>query len=298
MPLVLAHFSDIHLTSHPLGWTGVDFASKRVSGWINMCLLGRGKHFRDAPRILQHLVGELDVLRPDHRIFSGDASGLGFESEIARAASLLHVNEDQGRTGLAIPGNHDYYTSRAVQSGCFERYFGPWQKGDRIGAHTYPFAQKVGSFWFVAVNSSTPNLRIFNASGEVGSEQLSRLEALLSRLSPEPRILVTHYPICLWDGSPEKHHRRLRDLPRVLDAVSERGVCLWLHGHRHQAYHLQDPPHANFPVICAGSATQEGRASYGIYEIEGNKLIGRRRGFSFERDTFEDVEEFELRLAT
>lgn len=297
MSLVLAHFSDIHLTTHPLGWTGVDFAGKRVSGWINMCLLGRGKNFREASRVLSHLVRELDALKPDHRIFSGDASGLGFESEVSLAASLLQVTEHRNCGALAIPGNHDYYTRRAARSGCFERCFDAWQKGERIDEHPYPFAQKAGQFWLVAVNSSTPNRGVIDASGEVGAAQLERLDALLTRLSPEPRILVTHYPICLWDGSPEKHHRRLRDLDRVLDTVAKHGICLWLHGHRHQAYHLQETPRAKFPVICAGSATQEGRASYGIYEIEESRLSGRRRGFSFDRDAFEDVEQFEIRLA-
>jgi len=38
---------------------------------------------------------------------------------------------------LAVPGNHDYCTRAAVQSGHFERYFAPWQDGERkIAADT------------------------------------------------------------------------------------------------------------------------------------------------------------------
>ncbi len=121
--------------------------------------------------------------------------------------------------------------------------------------------QKVGAHWLVAVNSSSANRGVIDASGAVGPEQLGRLETLLNRLSPEPRILVTHYPICLALGQPEKRLHGLRDLPQVLDVVRNRGICLWLHGHRHHAYQSRHPPQANFPVICSGSATQHCRAS-------------------------------------
>ena len=160
---------------------------------------------------------------------------------------------------------------------------------------TYPFAPKQ-RFWLVGVNSSTANRGVIDASGAVGAAQLDRLRRLLDRLSPEPRILVTHYPVALADGRQEKRLHGLRDLDDLLAILRPRGICLWLHGHRHHAYRLVNPLEANFPVICAGSATQHGRASYGLYEVEGRRLLGCRRQFNPESHAFEDVERFEMEL--
>jgi 3',5'-cyclic AMP phosphodiesterase CpdA len=296
MSMLLAHFSDVHVSSHWLGWRLSDYFNKRLTGWANLRFLGRGKHFHGAAGVLTSLMADVEDHKPAHLIFSGDATGLGFDNELVTVARILCVGDPARPPGLAVPGNHDYYTTELAASGSFERYFDPWQQGERIEGHRYPFAQKAGRFWLIAVNSSTPNRGIVDASGAVGHDQLGRLETLLSRLSPKPRILVTHYPICLANGLPEKRMHGLRDLPQLLDALRGRGICLWLHGHRHHAYRLQHPPVANFPVICSGSATQHGCASYGLYEIAGHLLRGRCRRFNPLRKAFEDGDQFELNL--
>jgi 3',5'-cyclic AMP phosphodiesterase CpdA len=294
--MLLAHFSDVHVTSPVLGWRLADYFNKRLTGWINLHVLGRAKHFGQASEILRELASDLDVQQPAHLIFSGDATGLGFDSEMAVASQILSVGRPHCLSGMAVPGNHDYYTPSAVESGSFERHFEPWQQGERIDQERYPFAQRAGNFWLVGVNSSTANRGIFDASGAAGPAQLERLRTLLDRLTPEPRILVTHYPVVLANGKLEKRLHGMRDLPAMLEIARARGVCLWLHGHRHQAYRLPNPPGANFPVICAGSATQHGRASYGLYVVDGKHLQGCRRQFNPRLHAFEDVERFELQL--
>jgi 3',5'-cyclic AMP phosphodiesterase CpdA len=295
--MLLAHYSDVHVSIVPLGWRAADYFNKRLTGWINLELLGRAKRFRHAGDVLTGLMADIAEQKPERLIFSGDATGLGFDNEMAEASRILAVADAGGLPGIAVPGNHDYYTPAAVASGSFERHFELWQQGERIGGHRYPFAQRAGPFWLVGVNSSTANRGLIDASGAVGPKQLERLEALLDRLSPEPRILVTHYPLCLASGHPEKRLHGLRDLQQLLEVLRNRGICLWLHGHRHHAYQLQRPPVAEFPVICCGSATQHGRASYGLYEISGNLLQGRRRQFKADLHAFEDVEKFDLELA-
>ena len=139
----LAHFSDVHVTVRPLGWALRDLRSKRVSGWFNLKALGRGHNFRHAVAVARTLVADLRARRPDHLVFSGDATALGFTRELAHAAKLLHVTGGSP-PGIAVPGNHDYYTRRAAKAGEFERVFAPWQHGERLDRHTYPFAQRVG----------------------------------------------------------------------------------------------------------------------------------------------------------
>jgi 3',5'-cyclic AMP phosphodiesterase CpdA len=292
----LFHISDIHIALDKPGWRANDWFNKRVPGWINARYFGRGKQFENAGRVIERFAEEVRRERPDCLIFSGDASGLGFENEMAHAAELLHVTSENGVPGIAVPGNHDYYTRSAAASGNFERYFAHWQLGQRVDDATYPFARRVGDFWLVAVNSATGNRWFWDAAGGVGIDQVLRLERLFESLDDRPRILVTHYPLCLASGEPEHRHRGLRDLANFLYVVKHGKICLWLHGHRHSPYHHQRSAYGDFPIICAGSTTREGSGSYGDYTIAGNRLLAIRRAFSPEEGSFREVERFELTL--
>jgi 3',5'-cyclic AMP phosphodiesterase CpdA len=292
----LAHFSDVHLTTRRLGWALRDLRSKKVSGWFKLRALGRGRQFRLAHDVARALVTEFRNRKPDRLVFSGDATALGFATEFAHAAKCLHVGAADLPPGLAVPGNHDYYTRASVRSGAFERDFAAWQTGTRIDAEHYPFAQQVGPVWLVAVNSAVPNLRPWDASGAVGPAQRDRLRDLLKQLPPGPRVLVTHYPVCHADGTPEGRWHRLRDVAATVAVAADGGVGAWLHGHIHTPFFVANSPAAPFPIICAGSVTQLGRASYGEYEIAGKRLIARRRVYDVETSAFRDGEMFELTL--
>jgi len=293
----LAHFSDLHVTQRRPGWRASDVFSKRLSGWVNLRLFGRAYRFRHAQKVLEVLSGELSSRNFDHLIFSGDATALGFDKEVERAARLLHVGETGRPQGLAVPGNHDYFTDKSVREGSFERHFAPWQTGFRVSSDIYPFAQKVGPVWMIGVNSCTSNRWAWDASGEVGIDQLKRLKDLLNQLDPGLRILVTHYPILQANRRREPRVRALRDLDRLLDVASQGGISLWLHGHRHDRFHHNPADgHVPFPVVCAGSATQSGRWSYAEYTLKGGDLHGARRVYNRSANRFEDQETFYLQL--
>ena len=161
-PIHLSHFSDIHLTTRPLGWRFQDFWNKRLSGWMNL-KLGRGLRFRFGPMIIESLMKDIRERRPQHLIFSGDATMLGFDAEFATAAARLGVGHPGLPPGLAVPGNHDYYVSTPSNKEDLKSYFASWQQGVRIDHHTYPFAQKVGPIWLIAVNSACANGWAFDA---------------------------------------------------------------------------------------------------------------------------------------
>lgn len=292
----LAHFSDVHLTTRPLGFGLRDLATKRVTGWLNLRALGRGSHFRMSDEIIGALVNEFRQRRPDRLIFSGDATCLGFSVEFEHAARSLHVGDSSFPPGLAVPGNHDYYTKAAIRFGAFEREFAPWQEGERVSNEIYPFAQRVGSIWLIAVNSSTPNLRPLDASGAVGPAQLDRLRELLRQLPDGPRILVTHFPVCLADGSPETRWHGLRDLEATVRTAADGGVGLWLHGHRHKPYVVPNPPNAPFPVICSGSATDSRHKGYFEYEFTGTGFVATQRTFDPSSRAFRAAQRLELSL--
>jgi 3',5'-cyclic AMP phosphodiesterase CpdA len=292
----LAHFSDIHVTAPDCRWRAEDWFNKRLTSWVNLRLLGRGYRFRHADQVVAALAADLAGRCCDRLIFSGDATALGFEEEVARAAALLGVGRPGWPVGLAVPGNHDYCTVTAAGSGCFERHFAPWLAGERVGKEIYPYAQQVGPVWLVAVNSATANRWAWDARGAVGRDQLERLDRLLTRLPDGPRILVTHYPIMVASGRNERRVRELRDLDDVLAVARRGGVRLWLHGHRHGPYHHPASDQAPFPVVCAGSATQHGLWSYAEHTLTTGWLRVQRRVYDPGTDRFRDGEAFELEL--
>lgn len=294
--LRLAHLSDIHVTAPGCRWRLHEWFSKRLSGWLNLRLLGRGLRFTHTEAILTALRTDLREQGVEHILFSGDATAIGFAEEAARAAELLGVGAATGLPGLAVPGNHDYMTSADVESGHFEKYFAAWQQGERVDGATYPFAQRVGDVWLIGVNSATANALPMDASGAVGPEQRARLETLLSRLDAGPRILVTHYPVRLSSGRREHWMRRLRDLDAVVEVAKRHSIGLWLHGHRHRPYEHPADTETPFAHICAGSATQRGAWSYRVYNLDGPQLTATRREYDPTTRRFRDVARFVARL--
>src|SRR4051812_29229274 len=97
----LAHFSDIHLTARPLGWSAGDLVGKRTTGWVNLTLLGRGGRFRHAPAVVDVLRRDLATRGFDHLVFSGDATMMGFDSEMTLAAAALGVGDESLPPGIA-----------------------------------------------------------------------------------------------------------------------------------------------------------------------------------------------------
>jgi 3',5'-cyclic AMP phosphodiesterase CpdA len=292
-----AHYSDIHVSARPAGWRLRDLLTKRATGWVNVRVFGRGARFRQASEVVEALAGDVRQQHVQHQIFTGDATMMGFRPEFERAARLLGVGDPGSPPGLAVPGNHDRYVAAAEAEGAFESCFADWQRGERIEGHLYPFAQQVGPYWLVALNSARPNWLAWDARGGVGPEQRERLEALFGKLSPGPRILVTHYPIFLPTGKPEERWRRLRDWRDTLEVARRGGVCLWLHGHRHAGYWLPPNDVLPFPTICAGSATQRNRWGYNEYELRGERLTIRRRTFDTAEGVFREERVSELELA-
>lgn len=296
MSVRLAHFSDVHLTAKPLGWHPRDLISKRTTGWVNVRLLGRGRSFRHAPRVVAALRRELADRPADALVFSGDATGMGFEAEFAAASHALGVDDPTLPPAVAVPGNHDYYTRRAARRGYFETYFAPWLQGVRVDPDTYPFARQVGGVWLVCVNSCTANRWTWDASGAVGPAQLDRLRKLCASLGPGPRVLVTHYPLRTARGEVEAKVHRLRDHVEVLAAAVECRVGLWLHGHIHRAFHRPMSGMIPFPVVCVGSTTQHNRWGYNEYVVGDGKVGVVRREYHLEADGFRDADRFELEM--
>ena len=295
MALNLVHFSDVHFPGMLRGWRPRDVFGKKLVGLFNVKFLGRGRSFRHANAIVEAMLAEIRESPPDAILFSGDATMLALRQEFANAAARLGVGDPELPQGFAVPGNHDYYTRHAELAGGFERAFAPWQTGERIDGHHYPFARRVGPVWLIGVNSSYQRFG-FGASGKIGAPQLDRLRALCAGLSPGPRILVTHYPLRDADGHIELPTHRLRDHAAALEAAKACDIDLWVHGHIHKPFVLVPGAAIPFPVICVGSATQEHRWFFNRYRIEGSTLTMTRRVYEPNAGAFRDGEVLESGL--
>jgi 3',5'-cyclic AMP phosphodiesterase CpdA len=298
--LRLIHFSDIHLFQSRARWKARDLFSKRVTGYVNSRYMPRSKEFKQAAHVLHRLVEDAYSRQPDLIIFSGDATTLGVEEEFAHAAELLQVGKDSTPPALAVPGNHDYYTTSSVKQGLFERHFAPWQQGERIDDSIYPFAQTLGHLFIVGVNSCQWNRWSWDSTGRVGIDQLLRLERLLASDAARERIkiMVTHYPLALANGKPERRHRRLRDLHDLLAVAQRHGVQLWLHGHRHKAYVVPAQPDRPVAALCVGSGTMHDHWSYGEYLFQGEELTVRQYTYQPDAGRFAQTQEQRMRLSS
>jgi 3',5'-cyclic AMP phosphodiesterase CpdA len=294
----LAHLSDVHVYVPRARWQPRDWFNKRLTGWLNLRCLGRGHRFRHAATVLKALSADIYERKPDCIIFSGDATALGFEEELAEVAALLRVGQTGGLPGIAAPGNHDYYTVGCAASYLFEQYFAPWLEGQRIDGATYPFARRVGPVWLIGLNSSQGNRWFWDATGRVGEEQLGRLRRLLAQLGDKdaPRILVTHYPVACADGTPENRAHLLHDLPNLIETAQDGNIALWLHGHRHEPYFLLPSPTCNIPSLCAGSGTQEGLWTYAEHAFDGKTWQVSRRCYQPATQRFEEGERFDVSI--
>jgi 3',5'-cyclic AMP phosphodiesterase CpdA len=183
-----------------------------------------------------------------------------------------------------VPGNHDAYV-RATANWA-QRDWGAYMRGDD-GA-TFPFVRRRGPVALIGLCSALPTAP-FMATGQLGVEQLARLETVLTALGREElfRVVLIHHPPL---SRPSRYFKRLTD-GEALRAVLQRcGAELVIHGHDHARNLVWlEGPNAPIPALGAPSASAavDGRdepAGYYLYEIDGKAGAWRcsavARGFS------------------
>ncbi len=165
-------------------------------------------------------------------LVTGDLTTTALEAEFLDArAALAPLLADHER-GTVIPGNHDRYTTEAVRSRRFERFFRPWLGGDE-----FP--------WLKWIDAETPILGLdptrshLSATGRLPDAQLERAKALLPRRARGyPRLIVAcHYPI---EAPPELaaqlRAKRLVNASMLTEWLRAIGPHLYCCGHVHSAW--------------------------------------------------------------
>ena len=251
----LAHVSDLHILDlNGVSWKR--FASRRLFGGPNL-LLHRAREHR--PEILEMLIEDLLKEEPDHVVLTGDLSNLALESEFERVFQLLKLLGGYSRLSV-VPGNHDYYTARAVDTRRFEKYFHPFMFKDGfsdLDLDIYPYRKVVGEVMLIGMNSATRTLPPLSY-GTVGDRQLELLERMLS--SRERASCVTcvflHHALHKRDYIKESTSG-LVNRERFLRLMDEQQVDLVLYGHDHtgQMWRREHRGHSTL-YVCCGSSTR------------------------------------------
>ena len=285
--LRIAHLSDVHvldLTGVP--WTR--FLNKRLTGLVN--LIGRRRHAHPIS-LLERIVADVNADHIDHVVVTGDLSNLALESEFARARALLAPLGGAERLSV-IPGNHDVYTRGSQRTRRFDHAFAQWMwpvgplspvgpvspvspagaAAAQPGA--YPWLKRIGDVSLLGFSSAVARVP-FLATGEVGPDQLTRLDELAAS-----GALAGTFPIALVHHNVHRRSWRktamhgLKDRDFFLDRLEAAGVRMVLHGHTHVSHRWQ---RGGLTIVGSGSSTwsavhPDHIARYNVYHFEGPTL--------------------------
>jgi len=264
----LGHVTDPHFR----GFAGArpwDFFNKRALGTLNILVSRRRKHRME---LLEHLGRDLRARAVDHLALTGDLGNVGLKGEWLAARAWIEACGAPEQVTV-IPGNHDTYVESVVRDGTFERVFAPYQTAElRTGEQTYPFVRLRGDVALMAVNTCVPTGDT-GAWGRIGSDQMMRLESLLTapEVARRVRVVLLHHPPVRQKRGEDHNLRDRADLVALLRKV---GADLVLHGHDHRDERatLEGPRGKGIPVVGAGSASYAKAARYNVYEIEGRAI--------------------------
>jgi 3',5'-cyclic AMP phosphodiesterase CpdA len=255
--LTLAHISDLHIG--PLPRPGLRaLAGKRATGFLSWRLKRSKIHRRE---VLEHLAEDLERQKPDHIAVTGDLVNIALPAEFIQARQFLQRIGTPDRVTV-VPGNHDAYVSLpwAQAAGLWDAYMTGQRFDGRDGerpprdVRDFPFVRRIGGAALIGVSTALPTVP-FSAAGELGAEQLRRLDAILTTLGEAGafRIVLIHHPPF---GGGAYKRKSLRDASALADVIARRGCELMLHGHTHMSQlGRMKGPETSIPVIGVPSAS-------------------------------------------
>ena len=240
-----------------------------------------GQHF--VPNLLERAISEVNDLRPDILICSGDLTSFGFKQEYAEAKRYL----DMLRCGsvVVIPGNHD---SRNVGYVHFEELFGERNSVLHRDGVTV-----------VAIDSTEPDLD----HGQVGRGRYGWIEEQVAAPA-DLRIFVLHHHLLPVPGT-GRERNIVYDAGDLIECLQHAGVNLVLSGHKHvpYAWRLENMFIVNAGTVSSMRLRGNTRQCYNVIEIDGGHVDvsrcypfhGRERIIEFSLETL-DFQKYTRRI--
>jgi 3',5'-cyclic-AMP phosphodiesterase len=207
--------------------------------------------------LLERAIEEINVLRPDITIVSGDLTTDGYRPEYELARDYLARIDCEQK--IVVPGNHD---SRNVGYVHFEEMF-----GSRISVM---HRDRVS---IVALDSSEPDLDY----GQIGRNRYPYIEENFAEPA-DLRIFVIHHHLLPVPGT-GRERNIVYDAGDLLEVLLRAEVNLVLCGHKHvpYAWKLED-----MFVVSAGTVSSlrlrgHTRPCYNIVEIDSDRVCVLRK---------------------
>jgi 3',5'-cyclic-AMP phosphodiesterase len=204
------------------------------------------------PNLLERAISEVNDLRPDVVVCTGDLTTFGFKEEYAQAKSYLDRIECDSL--VVIPGNHD---SRNVGYVHFEELF-----GDRSSV------LRVGGVTIVAIDSSEPDLD----HGHVGRGRYRWIEEQFAPAA-DLRIFVLHHHLLPVPGT-GRERNVVYDAGDAIECLQQAQVDLVLSGHKHvpYAWRLEDLFVVNAGTVSSLRLRGNTRPCYNVIEVSGTHV--------------------------
>lgn len=261
--LSIVHFSDIHLPfpeGSGGGWGMVH--PKRALAVVNY-VLRRARRYAGGMEKIRALHAFLDAHPADFLFYTGDSVNYGLESELLRASRTVRGLLSRARIrALAVPGNHDFYTPRAVRD-----YAAAFSFCEPAGGR--PEAVELSAqAAAVTLSSAVPHLAFWDSTGAVPAEELDRLAEILDSDAMRRKavvFLLMHYP-----AKDARNLHALRHPEALLAFLAAHPNVQVCHGHKH--WRSVEALSATQNQYGAGSLTGEGRAGFWRYELDGGVL--------------------------
>ncbi|MGI0003913.1 MAG: metallophosphoesterase family protein [Candidatus Nitrosotenuis sp.] len=210
-----------------------------------------GSQFRED--VFEKVIREINGLKPDAVIVTGDLTNEGLSKEYEKAKKLLGRLET--KKIIAISGNHDYRNTGYL---LFKKYF-PFETVNELG----------DDIVVVTLGTARPD----RDEGEVGYRQNLWLERTMKKYESKVKILAMHHHLV---GIPDTGSARVEviDAGDVLRTILATKVNLVLCGHKHRPWIWN---FRELSVVNAGTASSERvrglfKNTYNIITIKNKKI--------------------------
>lgn len=210
-----------------------------------------GAQFRDD--VFEQVIGEVNSLKPDAIIVTGDLTNEGLIKEYEKCKDLL--SRLQTKKLITISGNHDYRNTGYLH---FKKYF-PFDTVNELENDVV----------VVTLGTARPD----RDEGEVGYRQNLWLERTVKKFKDKIIILAMHHHLI---GIPDTGSARVEviDAGDVLRTILATRVNLVLCGHKHRPWIWN---FKELSIVNAGTASSERMRgffenTYNIISIKNKKI--------------------------
>lgn len=178
-------------------------------------------------RLVKAVEAQVDKLKPDLVIISGDFTQRARTEQFREACEFLEALRESGHEVLGVPGNHDVPLYDVLR-----RFLSPLARYRRfIDESLCPFVELPG----IAVLGVNTARSLTFKDGRINKSQVAFIRETFSRTASDAmRILVTHHPLFALEVGGEVE-RAIGRQELALDAIEESGVDMLLAGHNHHA---------------------------------------------------------------